>query len=409
MARPPRARAASGELFTPLIGLATLLGVSLRRPTLLATLAAAGLMAGCGGDDEGGESERAAPAPAPAQTTERPPPANRADEPLRTDGEAELQTVATNLEAPWEIAFLPDRRALITERPGRVRLLERDGTLRAEPVAEVDVSAVGESGLLGLAVDPKFADNRLVYLYRTVDSGNEVARYRLEGARLTEQATILDGIEAGAIHDGGRIHFGPDGLLYVATGEAGNTSLSQDPDSLNGKILRLRDFRGEGSEPEIVSLGHRNVQGFDWDAQDRLYATEFGPDSDDEVNLIRKDSNYGWPEAQGKEGGDGFEPAVVNYEDVIAPSGATFVSMPGSAWSGDFLFANLVGEQLRRVELDGTGAGADEALFEGELGRLRTVVEGPDGALYALTNNTDGRGSPREGDDRVVRIIPPAG
>ncbi len=374
---------------------------------LLATFAAASIVGGCGGDEERGESDRAAPAP--EQPTERAAPPNRADEPLRADGDARLETVATGLEAPWEIAFLPDRRALITERAGRVRLLESDGALQPAPVAEVEVSAVGESGLLGLAVDPEFTDNRLVYLYRTTTSGNEVARYSYEGDALTEEATILDGLEAGSIHDGGRIHFGPDGLLYVSTGEAGNTALAQDPDSLNGKILRLRDFRGSGGEPEIVSLGHRNVQGFDWDAEGRMYATEFGPDSDDEVNLIREGSNYGWPEAQGSEGGDGLEPALVNYEDVIAPSGATFVSMPGSAWSGDFVFANLVGEQLRRVELDGTRTGENEALFEGDLGRLRTVVEGPDGALYGLTNNTDGRGSPREGDDRLVRIIPPAG
>jgi len=389
--------------------MATLIVVPRKRLTfaLLATFATAAIATGCGGDDESGESGQTAPPP--VQSTARPAPADRADEPLRADGEAQLETVATGLEAPWEIAFLPDRRALITERPGRVRLLERDGTLRPEPAAQVEVSAVGESGLLGLALDPEIASNRLVYLYRTAGSGNEVLRYRLEGDRLVEQDTILDGIEAGAIHDGGRIHFGPDGLLYVSTGETGDGPLAQDPDSLNGKILRLRDFRGDGGDPEIVSLGHRNVQGFDWDAEDRMYATEFGPDSDDEVNFIRKGSNYGWPEAQGKEGGDGFEPAVVNYEDVIAPSGATFVSMPGSAWSGDFLFANLVGEQLRRVEVDGTRAGEDEALFEGDLGRLRTVVEGPDGALYALTSNTDGRGSPREGDDRVVRIIPPAG
>lgn len=370
---------------------------------LVAMLSTALATAGCGGDDE---PDRAAPAP--ARTAAQPAPAERGDEPLRAEGEAELATVATGLEAPWEIAFLPDRRALITERPGRVRLLESDGTLRPDPVAEVAVSAVGEAGLLGLAIDPDFKSNRLVYLYRTTDSGNEVARYELDGDRLTEQATIVDGIDAGAIHDGGRIHFGPDGLLYVATGETGDDSLAQDPDSLNGKILRVRDFRGEGAEPEIVSLGHRNVQGFDWDAEGRMYATEFGPDADDEVNLIREGSNYGWPEAQGEEGGDGFVPAVVNYEDVIAPSGATFVSMPGSAWSGDFLFANLVGEQLRRVELDGARVGADEALFEGQLGRLRTVVEGPDGALYALTSNTDGRGSPQDGDDRVVRIIPPS-
>jgi len=374
------------------------------RLALLATLAVGA--PGCGGDEGDPDSRRAAPAPA---QTAGSPPASRRNEPLRARGEPRLESVATGLEAPWEIAFLPDRRALITERPGRVRLLGRDGRLAPEPVAEVEVTAVGEAGLLGLAVDPRFADNGLVYLYRTTESGNEVARYRFAGGRLTEQATILEGIAAGPIHDGGRIHFGPDGMLYVATGEAGDTSLAQDPDSLNGKILRLRDPRGAGGEPEIVSLGHRNVQGFDWDAQDRMYATEFGPDSDDEVNLIREGANYGWPDAQGTDRGDGFEPAIVAYEDVIAPSGATFVSMPGSAWSGDFLFANLVGEQLRRVELDGTRAGADEALFEGRLGRLRTVVEGPDGALYALTSNTDGRGSPQEGDDRVVRIIPPAG
>jgi len=380
--------------------------VPLKRPlpALIATLATAGI--GCGGDGANSEPDRAATAP--AQTAAAPPP-QRGDEPLRAPGaEPRLQTVATGLEAPWEIAFLPDRRALITERPGRVRLLERDGTLAPDPVAEVEVAAVGEAGLLGLAVDPRFADNGFVYLYRTTDSGNEVARYRFAGGRLTEEAVILEGIEAGAIHDGGRIHFGPDGRLYAATGEAGNTALAQDPDSPNGKILRLRDPRGAGGDPVIVSLGHRNVQGFDWDAEGRLYATEFGPDSDDEVNLIREGANYGWPEAQGTDGGDGLEPALVNYEDVIAPSGATFVSMPGSAWSGDFLFANLVGEQLRRVELDGERVGADEALLDGDLGRLRTVVEGPDGALYLLTNNTDGRGTPREGDDRVVRLIPPS-
>lgn len=389
--------------------MATLRRVHLRRciGALLATLTAASLATGCGGDDESDAANRRPPPQATAPETS---PSGAADEPLRAKGGPQLSTVATGLEAPWEIAFLPDRRALITERPGRVRLLGRDGKLDPEPVAGIEVSAVGEAGLLGLAVDPEFSTNRLVYLYRTAGEENEVARYSFRDGSLTEEATILDGIEAGSIHDGGRIHFGPDGLLYVSTGEAGNTELSQDPDSLNGKILRLRDFRGDRAQPEVVSLGHRNVQGFDWDSEGRMYATEFGPDSDDEINLIRKGVNYGWPEAQGEETGDGrFEPALVNYEDVIAPSGATFVSMPGSAWSGDFMFANLVSEQLRRVELDGTSVGANVALFEGELGRLRTIVEGPDGALYVLTNNTDGRGTPREGDDRVVRIVPPAG
>ncbi len=151
--------------------------------------------------------------------------------------------------------------------------------------------------------------------------------------------------------------------------------------------------------------GHRNVQGIDWQpGTDQLTITEFGPDSDDEVNVIEKGGNYGWPDAQGDEGAPEFEEPVINYEDVIAPSGGTFVTAKGSAWTGNFVFAALRGEQLRRVTIDGE---TDEALFEGDFGRLRTVTEGPDGALYVLTNNTDGRGSPRDGDDRVVRIVPP--
>ncbi len=321
-----------------------------------------------------------------------------------------MTTVASGLEAPWEIAFLPDGRALVSERPGRIRMLSRTLRLRTEPVAEIEVSAVGEAGLLGLAVDPSFERNRFVYLYRTAGSGNEVLRYRLEGNRLEEDGTILDGLEAAPIHDGGRIHFGPDGLLYVSTGEAGNEGLAQDRRSLNGKFLRLHGFRGGGARAEVISLGHRNVQGFDWQPRSgRLFATEFGPDSNDEVNLIRRGGNYGWPEAQGDEGEPRFVPALVDYEAVIAPSGATFVTEPGSTWTGGFLLAALRGEQLRLLTFDGAQVVDDEPLFVGRFGRLRTVVEGPDGAIYALTNNTDGRGSPREGDDRVLRIVPPAG
>jgi len=376
----------------------------LRSATTIAASALV-LLIGCGGDDGSGSAS----SPPAATTTEQDRSTREpAREPLRSEDGPRLETVATGLEAPWEIAFLPDRRALVTERGGRVRLLDRDLRLQEDPAAEVEVAAVGEGGLLGLAVDPEFRRNRFVYLYRTTDSGNEVARYRFERDRLSEDAVILEGLEAAPIHDGGRIHFGPDGLLYVSTGEAGNPDLAQDDGSLNGKFLRLRDFRAAGGEPDVIDKGHRNVQGFDWDSDGRLFATEFGDDSDDEVNLIREGRNYGWPEREGTEGGGGFTAALVGFEEVIAPSGGTIVSQPGSAWTGDFIFGALVGEQIRRVELDGGRAGEDEALFEGELGRVRTVVEGPDGALYALTNNTDGRGSPREGDDRLVRIVPPA-
>ncbi|MGI8944801.1 MAG: PQQ-dependent sugar dehydrogenase [Thermoleophilaceae bacterium] len=358
--------------------------------------------AGCGGSDE----ESAAPPPPPATSPPTENPARTAPERARSG--PRVSTVATGLEAPWEIAFLPGGGALVTERAGRVRMLSPRLELRREPIAEVEVNAVGEAGLLGLAVDPRFERNRFVYLYRTTGSGNEVLRYRLADGRLEQEETILDGLAASAIHDGGRIHFGPDGLLYVSTGEAGNPDLSQDRDSLNGKLLRLEDFRGDGGRPEVISLGHRNVQGFDWQpGSDRLFATEFGPDSNDEVNLIRAGRNYGWPEAQGDDGAPRFEPALVDYEEVIAPSGATFVSQPGSRWTGDFLLAALRGEQLRRVSLSGTRVTGNEPLFAGRFGRLRTVVEGPDGAIYALTNNTDGRGSPREGDDRILRIVPP--
>jgi glucose/arabinose dehydrogenase len=364
-------------------------------------------IAGCGDDDE----EATPVATEPAEMTE-PDERERAEtQALERAPEPKLETVATGLEVPWELAFLPDGSALLTERPGRVRRLSPSGKLDPEPVAEVDVAAVGEGGLLGFAVDPEFERNRFVYLYRTTDAGNEVARYRYRGGDLSEEATILDGIEAAPIHDGGRIRFGPDDRLYVTTGDAGQDDLAQDPDSLNGKLLSLRpgSYRGEGGASEVVSLGHRNPQGFAWQPRtERLYENEHGPEGFDEVNLIKTGRNYGWPEAVGP-GHEGFVAPLTTYEDSIAPSGATFVTFPGSEWSGDYLMGALVGEQIRRLRFEGEEAVIDEALFEGELGRVRTVVEGPDGALYALTSNRDGRGSPTPQDDRVVRIVPPAG
>jgi glucose/arabinose dehydrogenase len=367
------------------------------------------LLAGCGGEEPRpiaqppAETRPAAPAPVLA----------------RNPGGPKVTTIARGLEAPWEIAFLPDGRALITERPGRVRLMTGDRRLLPDPVAEVSVSQRGEDGLLGLAVDPDFSRNAFVYLYRTTGDDNEVARYRLDGQRLREQAVIVDAIPAGAVHDGGRIHFGPDGRLYVSTGESGSPGLAQDRGSLGGKFLRLSPgaYRGARSvRPEIYSIGHRNPQGFDWQpGTGRLVATEHGPSGGDgprgfdEVNLVSKGGNYGWPLIFGSQRRSGLESPVFLYENAIAPSGATFVSLPGSSWTGSFLFGALVGEQMRRVCLAGARVTCDQTLFEGDFGRLRTVVEGPDGALYALTSNRDGRGSPRDGDDRVLRIVPPAG
>jgi glucose/arabinose dehydrogenase len=328
-----------------------------------------------------------------------------------------VQVVATGLEVPWEIAFLPDGRALVTERPGRVRMLDAQGRLGDEPVAEVAVSALGEGGLMGLALDPDFEAERLVYLYFTTEAGLRLERWALgEDDRLRREATLVSDIEAGPIHDSGRIAFGPDGRLYVATGDAGFGELAQRDDSLNGKFLRLDrgQYRGAGEvRPEIVSSGHRNPQGFDWEpGTDRLIATEHGPSGGDgpqgfdELNAIEEGGDYGWPAAFGDDH-EGFTAPLRVYEEAIAPSGATFVEREGSAWTGDYVFATLRGEALRRVRLDGDRVTLDEPLLEGRFGRLRTVVEGPDGDLYALTSNQDGRGDPAGEDDRILRITPP--
>ena len=345
---------------------------AMRRAALLCVL----VLAGCGGGDDE-------------------PAAKSADGP-------QVRTVATGLDTPWSIAWLPDGRALVTERPGRVRLLSASGELRDEPVGEVDVveSDGAESGLLGIAVDPEFADNGFVYVYRTVESGNEVARYRFADDRLTEDGVVVEGIRAAPIHDGGRLAFGPDGQLYITTGEAGDSALAQ-ASGLNGKVLRTADFRSDGVRPEVFTTGHRNVEGIDWEpGTDRLLITELGPDTGDEVNVLHQGDDYGWPDGGG-------EPPLVNYEDVISPSGAAFVSRRGSEWTGDFVFANLSGEQLRRLSFDGERVSGDETLLEGEYGRLRAVAEGPDGALYVSTSNRDGRGDPGDEDDRILRLTPP--
>jgi glucose/arabinose dehydrogenase len=357
-----------------------LAGERVRRRTGLVPVAVAALVAGCGGDD---------------------PPASR-PEGMRVD------VVAEGLEVPWEIAFLPDGGALVTERPGRIRRMEPDG--RLEPVGEVEVSAVGEGGLMGLALDPEFERNGYVYLSYTTADGLQLERWRYPEGRLEREQGLIDGtIQAGPIHDSGRIAFSPGGDLYVATGDAGNGALAQDPQSLNGKYLRLTpaQYRGGPSRPEIVSLGHRNAQGFDWEpGTDRLISTEHGPSGGDgpqgfdEVNEIREGANYGWPVVFGDDHQDFAAPLRV-YEEAIAPSGATFTE------DGDFWFANLRGEHLRRLRLEGDRVVSDEVLLEGEYGRLRTVVEGPDGALYVLTSNRDGRGSPEDADDRVLRVTVP--
>jgi glucose/arabinose dehydrogenase len=316
----------------------------------------------------------------------------------------EPAVVASDLDVPWGIALLPDGTALIAERDsGTVRQLQVNGDTTV--VGDVPgVTAQGESGLLGLAVSPAYASDRTIYAYLTTNDDNRVVTLRFDGTGLGEPTPILTGIPAGSIHDGGRIAFGPDGKLYVATGEAGDRPRAQDPSSLGGKILRINP---DGSIPAdnptpgspVWSLGHRNVQGLAWDDAGRMWATEFGANTWDEVNLIRPGANYGWPEVEGKSGEAGFVDPVVQWPTGDAsPSGIAFLD--GSLW-----VAALRGERLWRIPVGGDGTlGEPQSLFEGEFGRLRTVVATPGGDLWFSTSNRDGRGNPGDGDDRILML-----
>jgi glucose/arabinose dehydrogenase len=314
------------------------------------------------------------------------------------------RTIASNLQVPWGIAFLPGGDALVAERPtGRILRVPRGG---GRPSAVMRVPGVvdeGEGGLLGLAVSPSYPTDRLVYAYFTSATDNRIVRFRLGGA----VRPILTGLAKGPIHDGGRIAFGPDGMLYAGVGDAGDSGNAQSLSSRNGKILRIRpDGSVPGDNPfpgsPVWSLGHRNVQGLAWDSAGRLWATEFGQNAFDEVNLIRPGRNYGWPVVEGRgdtQGGRFTNPLVTWRTSEASPSGAAIV--------GSTLYVGaLAGRRLWRVPLRGTSAGRPSALLTDRFGRLRTVVRAPDGSLWISTSNRDGRGSPRAGDDRIVRLRP---
>ena len=312
------------------------------------------------------------------------------------------EVVARGLQVGWGLAFLPDGSALVSERDtGRILRL-RPHMAPAE-VARLPVAADGEGGLLGIAVAPTYARDHLIYAYYTSATDNRIVRLVPGGA----SAAVLAGIPKNSFHDGGRLAFGPDGMLYAATGDAGDRPHAQDPASLSGKILRLRpDGRVPADNPTpgspVWSLGHRNVQGLAWDVRGRLYATEFGQNRFDEVNLIRKGANYGWPEVEGSGG-------APRYVDPLLTWSPADASPSGAAFAGGYLFvAALRGERLWQIRFDSAG-GAPQArgLFLGRYGRLRTVAAGPDGGLWLVTSNRDGRGDPRPGDDKVIRIPVP--
>jgi glucose/arabinose dehydrogenase len=307
------------------------------------------------------------------------------------------QTIVSGLEVPWGLAFLPDGSALVSERDSADILRIPAGGGDPRRVYHVDgVSSQGEGGLLGIAVDPDHASNKYVYAYFTASGDNRIIRFTLDGGN---PRVILDGIDKAGIHNGGRIAFGPDGFLYVGTGDAGDGSASQDRDDLNGKILRItRDGAAAPGNPRgsrVWSLGHRNVQGLAWGPDKKMYGIEFGQNTWDEVNVIQPGRNYGWPEVEGKEGDGRYVDPIVQWStDEASPSGA--------AVAGDTLYvAGLRGERLWTVPL---GGGEPRARFTGEFGRLRTVAVAPDGALWLTTSNHDGRGDPQDGDDRILRF-----
>ncbi len=318
--------------------------------------------------------------------------------------------VASHLEAPWAFAFLPDGVILVSERAGRVRRIAPDGAIVSIEVEGVERTA--EGGLLGIAVHPDFSKNGWVYAYFTAldnqgNLKNRVERYRLEHDTLLERTTIVQNIPGAIWGNGGALGFGPDHLLYIATGDAGDATTAQDLRSLAGKILRVND---DGSVPKenpfgtmVWSYGHRNVEGFTWDGEGRLWATERGRGlsvGHDELNLIQSGKNYGWPLVQGNETSEGMTPPVVE-------SGRNGLWSPsGIAWlGGRAFFGTLRGEALYEASVNDSPV-VVKGHFESEYGRIRAVMVGPDGQLYFMTSNTDGRGISKPGDDRLIRVEP---
>lgn len=334
-----------------------------------------------------------------------------------------VEILADGLEIPWDLVFLPDGRMLLTERPGRVRLI-RDGRLVEKPYARVDAAHVGEGGLMGLAVHPDYPDQPYVYAMYTYRVGtdlfNKVVRLRDRGSTGVEDRLIAERIPGYRVHNGGRIAFGPDGMLYVCTGDVGQAETAQDIENLGGKILR---YKPDGSIPEdnpfrgspVYAYGLRNPQGLAWHPETGdLFASDHGPSGEfglfglDSIRVIAKGGNHGWPLALGEVDMEPYIDPVVFWTRATPPAGMTF-------FNNDLYAASLRGETLIRIRLISENGSYEvssiERLFasewfRGKYGRLRHAAAGPDGNLYVLTSNLDGRGKIREGDDRILRLVP---
>ena len=323
-----------------------------------------------------------------------------------------VDTVATGLEVPWGVAFLPDGDAIVTERDSaKVLRISGDDHQVTEVGSIGEAAAQGEGGLLGVAVSPAYTHDHTLYFYVSSDTDNRIVTATLTGDRLGATTPIFTGIPVGPIHDGGGLAFGPDGMLYASTGETGDGDLAQDRRSLGGKILRLtpagKPAPGNPFGTAVFSFGHRNVQGLAF-VGDQLWASEFGQNTFDELNKIVAGANYGWPVHEGTGG------AAEGYTDPQATWSTEVASPSGLAYADNALWmAALRGSRLWKIPVVGTGpdqaAGQPEAYFVGAYGRMRTVVVAPDGNLWVTTSNRDGRGDPAADDDQILEISPTGG
>ncbi|AVZ75458.1 glucose sorbosone dehydrogenase [Streptomyces lunaelactis] len=368
------------------------------------------LATGCssGDDTPAGQTGSASTTAAPSGSATGSPPS-----PTGPPAKGSVKVVSTlteGLKSPWGVAALPDGDLLVASRDeGTITRVDAEGGKKTVIGSVPGVAPGGEGGLLGLAVSPSFASDHQVYAYFTTESDNRIARMLYDEKKPAERQlgapdTVLRGIPKGVVHNGGRIAFGPDKMLYAGTGETGDTGLAQDKKSLGGKILRMTpDGRPVHGNPEadsvVYSYGHRNVQGLAWDSDKRLWAAEFGQNTWDELNLIEPGKNYGWPEVEGKSGEAGFVDPVAQWKTADAsPSGIAYAE--GSIW-----MASLRGERLWRIPLAGTKLAAEpQAFLDGKYGRLRTVLSAGGDNVWLVTSETDTRGTPGPGDDRILRL-----
>jgi len=321
-----------------------------------------------------------------------------------------VMILAENLDKPRAIAVY-DNRIFVTEKDGAIRVIENDQLLES-PLATFRTPNVFDGGLLGIAVHPNFSDNNFLYVFLTYEENgnlwNKVLRITEENNKLKDVETIIDKIPGSSFYNGGFLKFGPDGKLYVGTGTVSDDShLPQDVNSLAGKILRLND---DGTIPSdnpftnspVYSLGHRHTQGMTWDDQNNLYVAEFGPEKNDEINLIKSGKNYGWPEQQCS-GNDDFENAILCYDPSIEPGGILFYSGDKINFESKFIMASMRASNLYQVDFE-EGLSSQKSILSGN-GRIRDVVAGSDGSIYVITSNTDGKGFPDRLDDKLLRIL----